>query len=85
MHILLVRPLDDGGMGSLELHVPPAPRGARGLVHRAAEVQFVDADGVAVIVSLYIDSTGLPVEMDVWKTDFSPPRSVPERFQEEES
>jgi hypothetical protein len=37
-----------------------------------AEIQFTDADGVVVIVSLHLGDDGLPLEMDVWKTDFTP-------------
>ena len=75
-----VRPMNDGGMGSLEL----VPRGVHGSQRRfgrkVAEYQFTDADGVEVLVSLNVDTDGRPFELDVWKTDFSPLMRTPTFF-----
>lgn len=70
---VLVSPMDDGGMGSMLLWLPDVPLQAhRRFGTRAAECQFNDVDGVLVLASLYLDESGEPFELDVWKTDFSP-------------
>jgi hypothetical protein len=70
---LAVEDLDDGGMGSLRLWPagvdPSLPRVFGAAV---AETQFVDEEGVAVIVTLYVDRAARPFELDVWRTNFSP-------------
>jgi hypothetical protein len=66
-----VRPMDDGGMGSLEIAPRGAVMSARRFGRQVAEYQFTDADGVAVLVALNLDTEGKPFELDVWKTDFS--------------
>ena len=74
---LVVRSLDDGGMGSLEL----APQGTscceRRFGRKAAEYQFADADGVEVMVTLNLDQDDRPFELDVWRTDFGPLIRIP--------
>ena len=69
--IVLVEPLDDGGMGSLRLTDRQAA------AFPAAEVQFQDSDGVVVIATLYVDRENVPLEIGVWKVDFSPLIQVP--------
>lgn len=68
---LKVAEMEDGGMGSLRL----VPRGlelaARRFGSLLAELQFRDADGVEVLASLNADETGVPFELDIWKSDFS--------------
>lgn len=68
---LLVRPMDDEGMGSLSLF----PKGEiienRVFDQQVSEVQFTDQDGVEVIASLNVDNKGSLLELDIWKTDFS--------------
>lgn len=78
---LLVRSMRDGGMGSLKLHLEGVREKDAAFGRRAAELQFTDADGVEVIVSLNLSKDGLPFEMDVWKTNYSPLLKVPERFE----
>jgi hypothetical protein len=74
---LTVREMKDGGMGSLELS-----GGARsGVVISKASVQFADEDGVQVVATLNADESGVPLELDVWKTDFSPLKRIPTAFQ----
>lgn len=67
---LLVRSMDDGGMGGLYLF----PRGqiieGRLFGTQISELQFADLDGVQVIASLYLDTNGDLFELDIWKTDF---------------
>lgn len=74
---LEVRSLADGGMGSLELKEAGAAWRPRKFGRKAAELSIRDADQVQVIASLNVDSSGEPIELDVWKMDFSPVRSIP--------
>lgn len=69
---IMVRPLSDGGMGSLRLQMPGQSKGMQRFGDCVAEYSFEDTDGVEVIASLYLDEDGTPFELDVWKTDFSP-------------
>lgn len=73
---LKVRSLEDGGMGSLELAHSDVGQDS-GNIKRLAALQFVDVDGVVVVVSLNADSRGVPIELDVWKSDFSRVQAVP--------
>lgn len=75
---LLVKPLSDGGMGSLLL----LPKGVkencnRMLGQQVSEYQFADVDGIDVIASLNVDNQGKLFELDIWKTDFTPLMSIP--------
>ena len=69
---LLVEEMDDGGMGSLRLQKPEASARDTALVVCKSVVQFTDEDGVEVIASLNANDEGVPIELDIWKTDFSP-------------
>ena len=75
---VIVRSMKDGGMGSLELLLPESPGRDRIFGGRVAELQFRDEDGVDVIVSLNVDQDQRPFELDIWKTDFSPLKGIPE-------
>ena len=76
---VLVEPMEDGGMGSLRLQLPNvAPSGVSRLI--GSELLFKDRDGVHVLASLYLDSVGTPVELDLWKVDFSPLLGVPDEL-----
>lgn len=77
---LKVRAINDGGMGSLELgsagqlsirSTPIVPK---------ASVQFTDEDGVEVVATLNASEDGVPFELDIWKTDFSPLRRISTHF-----
>jgi RNAse (barnase) inhibitor barstar len=72
---VLVRPLSDGSMGSLQI----AGDGSRDHRFRSAvsEFSFADRDGVSVIVTLYCDDREEPFEVDVWKADFSAVEAFP--------
>jgi hypothetical protein len=76
---LKVREMKDGGMGSLEIE-GPRPRPPSGVVVPKASVQFSDEDGVEVVATLNADETGVPTEIDIWKTDFSRLRRIPTSF-----
>lgn len=74
---LLVTPMDDGRMGSLRLHSPPFQIDERTPGVAVSELGFIDADGVDVLATLYVNSHGVPVEVGVWKVDFSPVQMIP--------
>ncbi|XPF95292.1 DUF6984 family protein [Colwellia sp. RE-S-Sl-9] len=66
---LIVKPLDDGGMGSLAF----GPNHENRMFGRqASEYTFEDSDGTKVLATLYLDKEGEIYELDVWKVDFSP-------------
>lgn len=72
-----VRSMNDGNMGSLRLRVEGALDTDQEFGARMAEYQFRDADGMQVIASLNVDKQGVPFELDIWKTDFSPLVEIP--------
>jgi hypothetical protein len=69
-----VQELEDGGMGSLQF-VSGTPN--RRLGHLLANLWYTDADGVAVLASLYADTDGELFELDSWKVDDSPLQRIP--------
>jgi len=71
---LRVEPMDDGHMGSLLLR-----KGVSITKFGIAECHFMDEDGVPVSVTLNATQEGEPVELDVWKVDFSPLKRWPSR------
>ena len=76
---LLVRSMNDDGMGSLYLF----PKGEikeddRSFGESVSEFQFTDQDGIEVIASLNLDNNGDLFELDIWKTDFSKVIRLPE-------
>jgi hypothetical protein len=68
---MLVRPMDDGEMGSLYLFPDRKVIKDRNLGEQVSEFQFTDLDGIEVIASLNLDEKGELFELDIWKTDFS--------------
>ena len=66
---LLVKPMDDGGMGGFRIGEIAIPRK---LGCAVAEVQFSDADGIPVTAVLNVDTEGRLYEVDVWKVNFAP-------------
>jgi hypothetical protein len=68
-------------MGSLELSGVGQDRARSGVVISKASVQFADEDGLQVVATLNADESGVPLELDIWKTDFSPLRRIPAVFQ----
>jgi hypothetical protein len=75
---LLVRSMDDGGMGSLLLFPKGELTEKRKFGEQVSEFQFKDQDGVDVIASLNLDDEGNLFELDIWKTDFSPLIKLPD-------
>lgn len=68
---LLVRPMDDGEMGSLLLFPKGVIIEGRIMGEQVSDFQFTDSDGIEVIASLNLDENGNLFELDIWKTDFS--------------
>jgi len=77
LEMLEVQSLADGGMGSLRLLSPVLSASAKAFDKQASELVFEDEDGVKVIASLNLDSSGLPMELDLWKSDFSSVVRIP--------
>ena len=75
---LLVRPMDDGDMGSLYLFPKNQIANNRILGEQVSDFQFTDLDGVEVIASLNVDDNGNLFELDIWKTDFSKLINLPD-------
>jgi hypothetical protein len=74
---LQVRNMLDGGMGSLELQAVGAQALRTGRIIELSTLTFRDSDGVAVIATLNGDEDRRPVEVDIWKTDYSRLRQIP--------
>jgi hypothetical protein len=68
---LLVSLMNDSEMGSLYLFPNGTVDTNVAFGQQVSDLQFIDVDGVTVIVSLNIDNTGNLFELDIWKTDFS--------------
>ena len=70
---MLVQKMNDGGMGSFYIFQDSSDIGVkRNFGKQVSEFEFVDDDGVLVSVALNIDNQSKLLEIDVWKTDFSP-------------
>ena len=68
------------GMGSLLL-IPKGQKNQNRLFGKEiSEVQFHDADGMLVSVSLNIDQNGFLFELDVWREREAPPREKGHAF-----
>lgn len=75
---LLVRPMDDGEMGSLHLFPKGDVIDGRAFGEQVSDFQFTDLDGVEVIASLNLDNAGNLFELDIWKTDFGKLLKLPD-------
>ncbi len=67
-----VKPLADGGMGSLSFVPKGIENVSRSFGHQLSLGEFTDSDGVPVSVAVNVDSQGQLYELDVWKVNFSP-------------
>jgi len=77
---LLVESMKDGAMGSIYLFPKGVIDKNRSFGKCVSEYRFADKDGVEVIASLNLDDKGALFELDIWKTDFSPLISIPEKL-----
>jgi hypothetical protein len=73
-----VESMNDGGMGSLRLYLAGRERGTRADPGERSVTVFKDTDGMEVWATIYVDTTGSPFELDVWKVDFSPLQHIPD-------
>ena len=80
---LLVVDKDDGGMGSL-LIVDTNREGFNNRIYGSTycQKQFLDDDGVKVLVSLELDDKGSLFELDIWKTNFDRLKKYPTTCEE---
>ena len=74
---IIVKPMSDGGMGSLLLFSSKKNNENRFFGKQLSEFQFTDIDGINVIASLNVDTDGELFELDIWKTDFSKLKKIP--------
>jgi hypothetical protein len=65
-----VEDMEDGGMGGVRFFARDGQ--LRHFGTQLLEVEFLDADGVALIVAINLDGQGELYELDLWKVDFSP-------------
>jgi hypothetical protein len=74
LHSAEIVELSTNGIGSLRFlnHMPN-----RRLGEKIAGTQFLDEDGVPVLVALYLDQEGELYELDCWKADETPLRRIP--------
>ena len=76
---LIVCEMNDDKMGSLLLMTDIQTNNSlRIFGKQISDYQYVDSDGVDVIVSLNIDNNNQLYELDIWKTDFSPLNKFPD-------
>ena len=68
---LLVRPMNDSGIGSIYLYPNGEVNKQKEFGKEASDLQFKDKDGIDVIVTLNLDENGKLFELDIWKTNFS--------------
>lgn len=70
----LVEEMEDGSMGGLKFI---SEKKDRHLGKKIASFDFIDEDDVPVSVTLNVDNYGDLYELDIWKIDFSPLKSLP--------
>lgn len=75
---LMVAPMDDGGMGSLLLYPEGKIVAGKIFGRTLHEIEFKDADNVAVLASLNLDQHGELFELDIWKVTFDPLVRLPD-------
>ncbi len=73
----LVEDMDDGKMGSLKFisHITDSESS---LGKTLAEAEFLDEDGVLVLIALNLDKHDQLFELDVWKVDYSSMTKYPD-------
>ena len=73
----MVQEMQDGGMGSLYI-IPKAiaTKTKRETGPMVAEIHAKDIDNIELVISLFLDTDLTPFELDIWKVDFTPLRSL---------
>jgi hypothetical protein len=72
---IMVKEMDDGGMGSLRFLSGTDKQSRFG--EQIAEIVILDVDNCPVSFALNLDEDGEPFELDVFKADFSPLKQFP--------
>ena len=73
---VVVEEMDDGGMGGLRF-CGSDDEEPRCLGELLVEREFVDDDGVPIMVAIDLDDYGDLFELDIWKVDFSSLKRFP--------
>ena len=60
--------MNDGGMGSISFDLD----GKSELGQYLINMEYIDSDGIVVLIGLSTDKNGNLFELDLWKTDFAP-------------
>lgn len=71
----LVEDVEDGDMGSIRFL--SCDEREPEFTTDFADCEYVDSDGVEVLITLEVDEEQYPVELDLWKVDFKPLRRYP--------
>ena len=67
--------MSDGGMGSFRFEYGDSNQ--KPTARHSVTVEANDVDGVSLSIALFLDSEGRPLEVDIWKVDFSPLIQLP--------
>ena len=73
---MTVEDMNDGGMGSLLIK-----KDTKVGLFDVAKLEFIDEDNVVVFATLNCATNGEPVEIDMWKVDYSKLKKWPEADQ----
>ena len=60
--------MNDGGMESISFDLDGKSEFGKCLIN----MEYIDSDGVVVLIGLIADKSGNLFELDIWKTDFAP-------------
>ena len=58
--------MNDGGMGSISFDLDGNSEFGKSLIN----MEYIDSDGIVVLIGLTADKSGNLFELDFWKTDF---------------
>lgn len=75
---LQVKPMNDGGMGSLSLYPREVKEENRMFGSNPCNAEFFDRDGISVLAGLFLDQNGDLFELDMFKGDGSPLIEIPD-------
>jgi len=73
---LFVEEMDDGGMGSLKVVVEGEDKRRTGGILN--DMEFHDADGMLLVITVILDTDDNFYELDIFKGDFSPLINIPD-------
>ncbi|WPB59203.1 DUF6984 family protein [Xylophilus sp. GOD-11R] len=80
---LLTEKLDDGDMGSFEIHFKNLPKNVFFETKKVAPTLVAnDSDNVPIFATLFLRN-GIPSSIELWKVDFSPVLTFPREWKAE--